>query len=81
MKHIKRKFLNEVKLERKDNEPPLSEVLRAKSVTTKSTNNATIPKDFIPFFITDDSIYTGFHVKINGKKMVVPEPDPHFSIL
>lgn len=75
MKHIKRKFLNEVILNRKENEPPLHELLRSKNGES-IMDNTEIPKGLVPFFLTDDSMYSGFQVKINGKKRIIPEPDP-----
>jgi hypothetical protein len=47
MKHIKRKFLNEVTLNRKENEPPLHELLGSKSDTTAIMDNPEIPRDFL----------------------------------
>lgn len=38
-------------------------------------NNVNIPENFIPYFMTDDSIYSGFQIIVNGKKRVIPEPD------
>jgi len=75
MKHIRRKFLNEIELKRKDNEPPLHELLRVKATPGEMINNPRIPKGYIPYFLTDDSMYTGFQVKINGQKRIIPEPD------
>ncbi len=75
MKHIRRKFLNEKPLKRKENEAPLHEALISKGFTTEMMNNAKISNDSIPYFLTDDAIYTGFQVKINGKKRIIPEPD------
>ena len=75
MKHIKRKFLNEIELKRKENEAPLHELLGSQDITTEMIDNAEIPKDSVPWLMSDDSIYSGFQVKINGKKKIIPEPD------
>jgi len=76
MKHIQRRFLNEVKLKRKENERPLHELLGSNGITNEMMDKARVPKDFVPFFLTDDSMYSGFQAKIDGKKRILPEPDP-----
>jgi hypothetical protein len=68
MKHIKRKFLNEVSLPRKNDEQPLHELLGSKGINAATMNDMKIPKDYLLYFLTDDSMYTGFQVNINNKK-------------
>ena len=34
-----------------------------------------MPKNFVPFFLAEDAMYSGFQAKINGKKRIIPEPD------
>ena len=75
MKHIQRRFLNQMDIKQKENEPPLHELLRSGDVTTEMMDEAKVPKGMVPFFMSDDKVFSGFQVKIDGKKKIIPEPD------
>jgi hypothetical protein len=76
MKHIKKKFLNEIELT-----PEVIETLHNSPMRVELDENfKNIPKQAkgkVPFFTTYDNLfYQGFFLKVQGKIRVIPEPDP-----
>ena len=73
MKHIKKKFLNQVSISQEINEL-LDKEIGAKKIDISKQK---IPKGFVPFFTTyDNLLYSAFQVKIGSKTRIIPEPDP-----
>lgn len=74
MKHIQKRFLNEINIGQ-----PVADLLNnyKNEGSLEPVSIESIPKDYIPYFTTDDNkFYQAFQLKINGKTRIIPEPDP-----